>query len=147
MGNAASQVANLTQLWLVRGQIWIFQLERFRVSFLCIKAKAVPKFSDRHRLYGCEESVWAFSWCAQVALQQKLWRKKGKWWTLNPVGPFMPTPYFLSSSLLVHIWVVQTVYSIIAFINPLGPRPAAALSLWNPMWREVIVSNDPSIQL
>ena len=24
-------------------------------------------------------------------------------------------------------------------INPLGPRPAAALLLWNPMWREVTV--------
>ena len=31
--------------------------------------------------------------------------------------------------------------------NPLGPRPAAALSLWNPMRREVTVSNDPGIQL
>jgi len=41
-GNAASQVASLTQLWLVRGQIWIFQLEHFRAGFLCIKAKAVP---------------------------------------------------------------------------------------------------------
>ena len=32
-------------------------------------------------------------------------------------------------------------------INPLGPRPAAALSLRNPMRREVTVPNDPSIQL
>ena len=31
--------------------------------------------------------------------------------------------------------------------NPLGPRPAAALSLQNPMRREVTVSNDPGIQL
>ena len=29
---------------------------------------------------------------------------------------------------------------------PLGPRPAAALSLRNPMRREVTVSNDPGIQ-
>ena len=32
-------------------------------------------------------------------------------------------------------------------LNPLGPRPTAALSLWNPMWKEVIVSNDPWLQL
>ena len=32
-------------------------------------------------------------------------------------------------------------------LNPHGPRPAAALSLWNPMQREVTVSNDPGIQL
>ena len=32
-------------------------------------------------------------------------------------------------------------------VNPLGPRPAAALLLWNPMQREVTVSNDSSIQL
>ena len=33
------------------------------------------------------------------------------------------------------------------FFNPLGLRPAAALSLQNPMRREVTVSNDPGIQL
>ena len=32
-------------------------------------------------------------------------------------------------------------------LNPLGPRPATALSLRNPMRREVTVSNDPGIQL
>ena len=32
-------------------------------------------------------------------------------------------------------------------VNPLGPRPAAALSQRNPLWREVTVSNDPGIQL
>ena len=31
--------------------------------------------------------------------------------------------------------------------DPFGPRPAAALSLQNPMQREVTVSNDPGIQL
>ena len=31
--------------------------------------------------------------------------------------------------------------------NPLGHRPAAALSLGNPLQREVTVSNDPGIQL
>ena len=31
--------------------------------------------------------------------------------------------------------------------NPLGPRPAAALSLRSPMQREVTVSNDPGIKL
>ena len=32
------------------------------------------------------------------------------------------------------------------YINPLGPRPATALSLPNPMRREVTVSNGPSIR-
>ena len=32
-------------------------------------------------------------------------------------------------------------------VNPLGPRPAAALLLRNPMLREVTVSYDSSIQL
>ena len=32
-------------------------------------------------------------------------------------------------------------------LNPLGPRPAAALSLQNPLWREVTVLYDPGIQL
>ena len=32
-------------------------------------------------------------------------------------------------------------------VNPLGPRPAAALSLWNPLRREVTVSNDSGMQL
>ena len=32
-------------------------------------------------------------------------------------------------------------------VNPLGPRQAAALLLWNPLQREVTVSNDLSIQL
>ena len=32
-------------------------------------------------------------------------------------------------------------------LNPLGPRPATALSLQNPMRRAVTVSNDPGIQL
>ena len=32
-------------------------------------------------------------------------------------------------------------------VNPLGPRPAAALSLRNPLQREVTGSNDPGIQL
>ena len=32
-------------------------------------------------------------------------------------------------------------------VNPLGPRPAAALLLRNPTRREVTVSNDPGIQL
>ena len=32
-------------------------------------------------------------------------------------------------------------------VNPLGPRPAAALSLQNPIQREVTVSKDPSKQL
>ena len=32
-------------------------------------------------------------------------------------------------------------------LNPLGPRPAAALSLQNPLQKEVTVSNDPGIQL
>ena len=31
--------------------------------------------------------------------------------------------------------------------NPLGPRPATALSLQNPMRREVALSNDPGTQL
>ena len=35
----------------------------------------------------------------------------------------------------------------VCVFNPLGPRPAAALSLQNPMQREVTVSNDPGIQL
>ena len=33
------------------------------------------------------------------------------------------------------------------FINSLGPRPAAAFLLRNPLQREVTVSNDPGIQL
>ena len=38
-------------------------------------------------------------------------------------------------------------YDITIYINPLGPRPATALSLQNPVQREVTVSNDRGIQL
>ena len=41
------------------------------------------------------------------------------------------------------LWYV----GVLKLINPLGPSPAAALSLRNPMRREVTVSNDPGIQL
>ena len=39
------------------------------------------------------------------------------------------------------------IFMIVFVFNPLGPRPAAALSLWNTIQREVTVSNDPRIQL
>ena len=41
-----------------------------------------------------------------------------------------------------------TLHSLaVVVFRSLGPRPAAALLLWNPMWREVTMSNDPRIQL
>ena len=48
----------------------------------------------------------------------------------------------------VHKKAISTSISLIQnLINPLGPRPAATSSLWNPIRREVAVSNDPGIQL
>ena len=44
---------------------------------------------------------------------------------------------------LLCIAIQGTVTTGFIIINPIGPRPAAALSLQNPMRREVTVSNDP----
>ena len=47
-----------------------------------------------------------------------------------------------------HCCCVSAIFDVFwALIKRFGPRPATALSLWNPMQREVTVSNDPSIQL
>ena len=43
----------------------------------------------------------------------------------------------------ISVWITLALFCV----NPLGPWPATALSLQNPMWREVTVSNDPGIQL
>ena len=50
--------------------------------------------------------------------------------------------YFWFLRLTAQAFIVETLC-----LNPLGPRPAAALLLWNPMQREVTATNDPGIQL
>ena len=47
-----------------------------------------------------------------------------------------------------HCCCVSAICDVLwVLINPFGPRPAAALLLRNPMWREVTVSSDPGIGL
>ena len=84
--------------------------------------------------------------------------------TLNKILDFLPqllsfnemllkdlTDRIANWSVVVVVVVLQSSSSSSFFfffrLNPLGPRPATVLSLQNLMWREVTVSNDPSIQL
>ena len=62
----------------------------------------------------------------------------------SKVGDFMRV---LVRVCIVCQFVCVHVRMPVCVFNPLGPRPAAALALQNPMRREVTVSNDPGIQL
>ena len=53
----------------------------------------------------------------------------------------------VSSSIFEIGFIFLTEVALVSGINPLGPRPAAAFSLQNPIQREVTVPNDPGIQL
>ena len=85
------------------------------------------------------------SGCACHVIKGTLTHQMYLWWSLCAV-------HFLTCQMGVTtgdsgLCCCVYVMSFWALINPLGPRPAAALSLRNSMQREVTVSNDPGIQL